>query len=1310
MYLLHNFNNNFKVVHHKKIFMGQIMHVGIAIFNFSLKKRKAAFLKILILFLIFINSTISVFISHAQPNELLFKKINPENGFSNNLITCITQDQYGYIWFGTAEGLNRYDGYENKIFKKVLNDTTSLVDDHIICFYQDSKNRFWVGTMYGLCNYNFNTETFKNYIPDKTNPNLNTVNWISRIQESVDHELYMITENGVLYLFENDSLKLIRNFWEYGHVKDFLIDSLGIFWIGTIDGILRYDKNNDKVNLITNCYRNNRPTNLGWIYCMKEYGDTIWYGAQSGQFGFMPKKTLRAELIDFTENTVFLIHNFFRDQQGCFYISTGSGLYILDYNYKLIGHYSYHPNNQFGLNNNIASYTYQDNQDNLWVGTAQGANIAMNGKKFNNYNYYSQKIKLELINIQKLLIDSKGNLWMGSYNNGVSVVNLRSGENKLFLPDPSNPFSLGDGSVINIFEDSKDNIWFGTYMGYLQRYEPATKRFIPYTFNNLTNGRVGVKDIRSMAEDKDGNLWLIVHGFGLFKLNPETKEYKYFTNDPSNLKHSLPDNWSYQVQLVDDSILWIATPSGLSRFNIKTERFTNYFYDPKDSTSLSNNHVNLVFSDSENNLWIGTSFGLNYFNTKSNTFTHFYEIDGLPSNQIKSFIEERPGIIWMGTGYGLTRMAYKIDSETGNPDVEFRNYNRTDNLQDVFFWENSATKTKSGELIFGTENGIIAFNPQEIKDNTIPPDIYITEFLLFNRPVNVGDYDSILHTHLRNTSTITLKHDQNTISFKYVAINYISPENNQYAYILQGFDKDWIKAGNKREAIYTNLPPGTYNFIVKASNNDGYWNETGTSIKIIVLSPWWKTIWFKILLYSSMTGLFIMFYYLILLFYRNQQRKLLVLVKDRTSELEEATHILSDQQIKILEQNKELDKHRNKLEQIVEERTRELIEAKNKAEESDRLKSSFLANLSHEIRTPLNAILGFSTLLGEKEIDDSEREHYNMVIKNNSNNLLELISDILDLSKIEAGQLELVLKPVKIDTIVNDMKGIFDALMERQEYKKDHDVKFKIKIEDRLLNTQIITDLLRLEQVVSNLINNAIKFTNKGYIELGCIKLDDIKMLEFYVKDTGIGIKEENISLIFERFRKVEDDKNQLHRGTGLGLAISSQLINLLGGTIYLTSRYGNGTSFYFTIPLIEDYTTIIATKNDVAFGIIPDLSDYGVLIAEDDYSNYMYVKHLLKKTNAKIFHAVNGNDAIKQLQKNKEIKIVLMDIKMPEKDGIETLLELRKMKIQVPIIAQTAYAFANEVMELKSKGFDEYIAKPINPSELYRKIGFLLK
>jgi signal transduction histidine kinase/ligand-binding sensor domain-containing protein/CheY-like chemotaxis protein len=1274
---------------------------------------------------------------------LRFSYFTTDNGLSNNIVNCIEQDNQNYIWIGTAEGLNRYDGYGNKIFKKVLGDTTSLADNMIYNICIDYLNNIWIGTENGICLFNYDKENFKTFLLDSAKYKMNLTNRITGIKEDAEKRLYVTTENGYLYSYNRKNGSFEKDNHNFTNIKCFIISKHNQFWLGGINGLYFYDKNSGKVIYFNSFTQENDKYSLGAIKTILEEGDTIWIGTSKGQLYYFLKHNLQINMLDCKFENTYYISDIFKDRGGLLYISTASGIFIYNKAINKYIQYKYQQNNPTGLNCLDVTKVYEDKQGNIWVGTFQGGiNLAIKGKKFYNYDYCSKEFSLSVVNIHAICEDSKGNLWLGSFNNGINVINPTTGENKLFINDGKNPYSLSLGSVYSIFEDSKKNIWVGTYMGYLQRFDPVTEKFISYSLYPENKNNKGNTDVRSIIEDKNENLWFLSHGFGMIKYNTVTKKFKCFRRNDNNINSSLANDWSFQLLLDHENFIWIASPSGLSKFNPQTETFQNYYHNPNDSNSLCNNYVNMLFEDSNKNLWIGTSYGLDLLNRKESKFVHFSEKNGLPNNQIKSILENKPGELWISTNFGLSRMVYGVDTKTGVLHAQFRNYNKWDNLQDNFFWERSACKTKNGKLAFGCVKGIIMFKPDEIKDDTIIPEVYITGFKLFNKPVAIGEYDSLLKHSISRTSEIRLKHNQNIFSFDFVAINYISRENNQYAYKMDGFDRDWNYVGTKHEAIYTNLDPGKYVFRVKASNNDRYWNEKGASIKLTILPPFWKTWWFRLLIVLCILSLSFSYYFFRINILKNRTIILEKNVEERTrllskandelieknnwilSQNEEITsqnqeiynkneeissqkELLEEQKSKVEKAYEELSQYRNKLEDLVEKRTTELNAAKQKAEESDKLKSSFLANLSHEIRTPLNSIIGFSSLICDPSITEEELQKYKSIIESSSNALLNLISDIIDFSKIEAGHMDVNLKEVPLYKIINEIQQIFSLEIKKQQFGAAYKhLKLIVNIDEKIMLLTLVTDEIKIKQILSNLISNAIKFTEKGYIEIGCNILNDNQMLEFSVKDTGIGIKKEDQEIIFQRFRKIEDDKSNIYRGAGLGLTISMHLVTLLKGQIRVESNVGKGSVFYFTIPLKESVKKNSVKQNVILSQTIPDFKNILILVAEDDISNYFYIEKLLQKTKAKIIHAVNGKQVIQMFQDYPEIKLILMDIKMPDTNGIETLLELKKYQIKIPVIAQTAYAFSDEINTIFEAGFDDYITKPISSNALY----YLLK
>jgi signal transduction histidine kinase/ligand-binding sensor domain-containing protein/CheY-like chemotaxis protein len=1275
----------------------------------------------------------------AQPRNLRFNYLTTNNGLSNNIVNCVKQDNYGNIWLGTFDGLNRYDGYTIKVFKKYLADPTSIADNMVEVIHLDSQNNLWIGTSNGISLYNPDKENFETYILDTLRYQVNSANKIVGIRENSKRQMFVATDLGFLYRYNRKLRKFEIDRHDFKSIRTFVIDKEDKFWMGGSTGLCLYDNYLNKLTHFSSYVFQGKNVPIHDVNALLEEGDTIWMGTNKGKILYLLKHNMAIHELSYSSD-LYLINDIFKSHNGLIYISSTVGLFAYDKKANDFIEYRYLQNNPFGINSLGVNNVYEDKQGNMWVATFQGgADIAVSGKAFNNINQFSKNVALDVKNVHCILEDARSDLWVGSFDGGINVFNPGNGQKKAYFHHEKDPYSLGYGSVYSLFEDHEKNIWVGTYLGYLQKFDRRTEKFISYPFfPGEKNSSMGL-DIRSIIEDKEGNLWVISHGNGMSRFNPKTEVYKHYRRDDHHSNSTIADDWPYQLLQDHEGFIWVATPSGLSKFDPKNEAFHNYYSSNKDTNSLCNNHVNVLFEDSNENMWIGTSFGLDLFDRKNNRFVHFYEKDGLPSNQIKSIMEGKPGELWISTSFGISCMRYKQETKTNKIIALFRNYNQLDNLQDNFFWERAAWKTKAGELLFGCEKGLVEFKPDEIQDNTLAPEVYITGFKLFNKEVHAGDNDSLLKHNIRQTAEIRLKNNQNFFSFEFVAINFISKEKNEFAYKLEGFDPQWNYVGSKNEANYTDLQPGEYLFRVKASNNDGYWNEKGTSIRVVILPPIWKTWWCKLLFVI----LFITFIYFIYLFrvkiLRNQNSALENRVEERTRELrglnkelmEKNNWILAQNQ-EILSQNQEiynknaeiglqktllekqkgkmeiafeeLTQYRNRLEDLVDERTRELLISKDKAEESDKLKSSFLANLSHEIRTPLNAIIGFSSMMLGSELSSEERLNFNTIIQSSSDTLLNLINDVIDFSKIEAGKLEIIPSNVSLAKVFQQIEELFKLELKKQQYGIAKQIDFKMNVPDEIRSLSISIDESRLIQIISNLINNAIKFTNEGFIETGC-KLQNDGTLEFYVKDTGIGIEKGDLEIIFQRFRKVENNNIQIYRGAGLGLSISQHLAHLMGGKIIVQSNPGEGSVFYFSIPVKKVNGNKISNFEMKAFQSVPNLLGISVLVAEDDFANYAYIEYLLQKTNATIYHANNGEETLSLYQKYPDIGLILIDIKMPVMNGIEVLTRLKKLNIQIPVIAQTAYAFSDEIRKINEAGFTDYISKPISPFDLFNAI-----
>lgn len=1313
--------------------------------NITIKMRLQSKYLLIVFILCFLFSSLQT--THSQNPPLVFSHLSVEDGLSQSTINVIYQDKMGFMWFGTDLGLNKYDGSSFIVYQHTATDSNSIASSFITSIFEDSYGVFWIGNgSGGLNRFDRENEIFIKYNYRPNQQGLISSNNIRAIFEDSRKNLWIGTAGGGLNLYDRHSDSFLHfnsdSLAPFGIGSNFVSsiaeDKDGYLWLGSPEGILtKFDVNTKKgksFKLFEHYRADLYNTNLDKIYIDSD--NNIWFGTEIGLYYYNQKTAAFQHFIKGNTNRnlkVNAVASVLEMEKGLYLIATDHGG-INIYN-KNTESFTYHLHSRFeetSISNDQLNTIYRSPDGIIWIGSFRGGINVFDPKAIKFKQSGNLVEASESPNGQNSVLticeDKDNNIWVGNDGQGIDIINPKDYKIRHLQTEENNLNSIPGNIVTELYRDRKDNIWIGTFLEGMSKFDWKTKRYTHFKHDVKKPESIGGNNIWTILEDSEGIFWIGIMGNGLDRFDERTNTFSHHRFDPLD-PTSLIDNDVFKVFEDNSGQIWVGTRGGLCLLDKSNNTFTRLLSGDDVVNGLYGNWVYDIYQDSFGSLWVGTDQALNLFNPDNNTFEHFTESEGLIGNAVLSIIGDKKNNLWISTNKGLCRFSIT--------ERKFRNFDVADGLQSNEFNYTSAISSFDGKLYFGGKNGFNVFNPDSIADNPRIPPVYFTKLKVLNTLIGPRQNTTILSSNINFAKSIKLTYKQSVISLEFAALNYSNPQKNQYAYMLEGFDEDWNYIGNKHEVTYTNLDAGRYLLKVKGSNNDGIWNEKGASLQIIILPPWWKSWWFKTIFYFSLISMLLLIYFLRDAFFRHQQQKLMVLVKERTfqleevavrleekqeeinsqneelmaqrDELEKSNDILVEQKMQILEQNRELDNHRNRLESLVEDRTRELMEAKDKAEESDKLKSSFLANLSHEIRTPLNAILGFSSLLGEKDISDQEREEYNGIIHGSSNNLLDLVSDILDISKIEAGQMELSLTAVSLEALISDLVGIFEMFMKRDDIGLNKQVQLKVAIDDELLKTKIITDNLRLTQVISNLVNNAIKFTKQGYIEVGCTKLRNDEMLEFYVKDTGIGIKDENLQLIFERFRKVEEDKSHLHRGTGLGLAISYQLVNLLGGSMHVTSTVGVGSVFYFTIPFIKSETPYSTVQRNNVTAVTPDYKKCSILVAEDDISNYNYIERLLIKANANVIHAVNGKQVLKLLQNHHDIKLILMDIKMPEMGGIETLHKIQKMSINIPVIAQTAYALADEVIKLKNEGFDEYISKPIHRENLYAIIDKLL-
>jgi signal transduction histidine kinase/ligand-binding sensor domain-containing protein/CheY-like chemotaxis protein len=1255
-------------------------------------------------------SILSLYRINAQTPGLSFKYLNTRNGLSFDDVRSIYQDKEGFMWFATERGVDRYAGKEFKNYLDFVSDSTFSMMQTVQQISGDSYNGIWYfDDTTGLMLMNKITKKVRRFVHIPGNPKTLSDNNVRNVIEDSDKNLWITTLGGGLNLFnrQDSTFRCFRHdsadIESIGsdRITTIAEDKNGMLWISSPDGFLI--KFNRKSSKFTNI-RLSEPNlflwnNINSPVLLIDEENNIWFGNQRDLFK-VDQKTGKSEKIplEISSGTQYtIITSLVELAPNQLLIATSSsGLY--EYN-SLTGktnHYLYSPANPFGINSNRLSQIFRSKDGVIWIGSFDnGINIySKNSLRFPQF--------LNLVNIQDLEYANystyslcelpDGTIVIGTENNGLMEYNPKTNRIKRIIPE------LRNVSIFDMQIDEKGKIWMCSWIYGFYCYDTKTGKLqkitrIPGTDILLT------PDLVRFHLDSKNRYWFGSIRTGLTMVDIKTGSNSSFAYDPAD-SNSLRDNLIFKIFEDSYGNIWIGTSTGLHLYDdlrntIKRIRLTDEINKSEGLMIFD------IFEDHKKQLWIGTSKSLYLLNRrtlKSKSYSH--KSNNTFISAVKIF-EDDQHMLWLGTNAGV----YSFNPEAG----KYRDYGISDGTYYLENNPNAGLKSRSGYFYFGTAKGVTVFNPNSIIDDTIPPPIYITYIGVNDVEIDLNGKD-ISYSGADHIDHIKLKYKQSTLEIRFASLNYNNTEANQFQYQLSGFDKTWVKAGNSNIAYYPNLPPGKYTFRVIASNSHGYWNNTGKQVFIHIAPPLWKRLWFRVLVPLILMALF----FIRVMRLRQKKMQLESLVKVRTKALNDANTELKEQHEELLQQheeittqnerlsqmseeilmqNAELEQHRTNLEKLVEDRTMELELAFKKAEESDRLKSAFLANMSHEIRTPMNAIVGFANLLKDDELDPAEKVDFIEVINSNSETLLVLIDDILDLSLIEANQLNIKKDVFSINEMLDQLCSSY-SLMNR---KKELEIKLNNELHDR--NLSFFSDRIRIKQVLTNLLNNAYKFTEKGTIELGLIEQN--KKLSFYVKDSGIGIDAKDLAHIFERFRKSDSGSNFFYRGTGLGLAISKALAHLLNGELGVESEAGQGSVFRFTLPW-----SIVSTdeKIPVPNPIQKDNQKWSgrdILIVEDEEANYLYAKKVLSKLKVNIHWAENGEEAVRLTSSGQDYHIILMDIKMPVMDGFEATKIIKTNNPKQVVIALTAYARPEDRIRFMQAGFDDYLAKPIKPNDI---------
>ena len=1234
----------------------------------SLKK---AYLFFVLLFVV-VESDAAM--SHTITSHFNFKQLSIFNSLLTDEVQKVYQDKDGFMWFATRYGFFKYDGYKATLYKSNLYSPGLLTNNNIYCLGDDNEFNLWIGTQEGLNVLNKKTGEIRKYLAPAI-PN----NAVSCLLVTRDNHLWVGTDSGLCqYVTERDSFMIYGpeasdGVLNYTAIKSLYEDSEGDLWIGTWDsGLYRYSPTKRKFYAYPPINDRN-SAHVIYEDCYKN----IWVGSWTrGLFRLLnPKDMANVSYVNYTHKTgdeTSLSDNIVYDisedtYTNTLWIGTRSGLSVMEYGKPGIFVNYNSKSSLYHIPCDEINSIFRDSFGNMWLGSIGGGVLMTDTYEplFIRHNLNLQDEEISTTSVKALFVDSERNIWLGIGTYGLACQEYTTGELTLYSHMPEFADIASVPTINSIIQRRNGEIWFGTYDGGLFIYRKGEKvrSLYPYNCDFLYSSCVS-----ALYEDEKGNCWVGTRG-NLGISMADGTGYKFGMMDFGD---GFSSDWLFVKDIIEDKdhSIWIAT----SNYGIvhitgdvrqpSTLKYRNYSFR---NGKLLTNTVLCLYIDQFGKLWAGTEGGgLYLYDRKKQLFEEKNREYNIPGDMVGSIEEDKRGNLWLGTNAGLVKLGVQMEGK--EPAV--RVYTAADGLQDNFFIAQSSCNW-NGELFFGGYKGYNSFFPDNMEERQYEVPFLITDIKIYNRSFSTlpQEIRQQISPYMPSfTERIELPYKYNNFSIEFAALTYKNPELNQYAYRLDGFEKEWqYTNAERRFANYNNLKSGTYKFQLKAANENGMWSGYIRELTVVVLPPFWAT-WWAYLIYMAI-ALIIGFY-----LYRAAKNRILLRNELRLRNMEKA-----------------------------------------KAEELNHAKLQFFTNITHELLTPLTII---SATVDELKAQAPNHDDLYVVMSSNIRRLIRLLQQILEFRKAETGNLKLRVSPGDIAAFVRNEAESFQPLIKKRK------IHFSVICDPDSIIGYYDSD--KLDKIIYNLLSNAAKYNcEDGYIQLNLSYADNMDFILLRIKDNGKGIAKEKQKTLFQRF--YEGDYRKFNTiGTGIGLSLVKDLVELHGGTITVESEIDRGTEFIVMLPIDRSYFEEEQIDDEVILPV-QKIIDYEepeeivnsaiagneantLLLVEDNEELLQLMVKLLQR-DYNVFTAENGKEAVVVLD-NEDIDLIVSDVMMPEMDGIEFCKYVKgKLEIShIPVILLTAKNKEEDRAEAYEVGADAFISKPFNLAVLHARIRNLLK